>query len=252
MKAFTITAEQTVCGPLVLIDRTHPLAEGFSPALVPLGESGVLLERQAACLLTACLQKLGAPDSIVPVSGWRSQAEQQSIWDDSMAENGEVFTRQFVALPGCSEHQSGLAIDLGLAGPEIDFICPDFPYEGICQQFRLLAPSYGFIERYPEGKEAITGIAHEPWHFRYVGVPHAELMTARGWTLEEYLHDLERFPAGGEPLRWRSGDREYCILYLPVGQEAVSFSPEEDSRCLISGNNAGGVIITQWKDGARP
>lgn len=248
MSTLTLTAEQTVRGPLVLINRTHPIGEDASPTLVPLGESGVLLERQAACLLTACFQKLDAEGRIVPVSGWRSQAEQQAIWDGSLAEHGASFTRQFVALPGCSEHQTGLAIDLGLGGPEVDFLCPNFPYEGICQQFRGLAPSYGFIERYPEGKEAVTGIAHEPWHFRYVGVPHAELMTARGWTLEEYLLRLEQHPSGREPLRWRSGAREYRICYVSVGREAVPFQPEEGCRCLLSGNNAGGVVITQWKD----
>ena len=61
------------------------------------------------------------------------------------------------------------------------------PYEGICQRFRELAPLYGFIERYPANKEAVTGIAHEPWHFRYVGRPHAQRMTDLGLTLEEYL-----------------------------------------------------------------
>lgn len=248
MKTLTLTAEQTVQGPLRLIDRTHPIREDAPPTLVPLGESGILLERQAAGLLTACFRKLGAEDRIVPVSGWRSRAEQQAIWDGSLAEHGAAFTRQFVALPGCSEHQTGLAIDLGLAGPDIDFLCPDFPYAGVCQQFRALAPSYGFIERYPEGKEAVTGIAHEPWHFRYVGVPHAELMTARGWTLEEYLLRLQRHPAGGEPLRWRSGDREYRICCVGVGREAVPFPAGEGSRCLLSGNNAGGVVITQWED----
>ena len=85
-------------------------------------------------------------------------------------ENGEEFTNQFVARPGHSEHQTGLAIDLGLKQPDIDFLRPYFPYKGICQTFRELSTDYGFIERYPAGKEAITGIAHEPWHFRYVGV----------------------------------------------------------------------------------
>ena len=94
-----------------------------------------------------------------------------------------------MALPGCSEHQTGLAIDLGLRGPEVDFLCPDFPYTGPCGDFRRLAADYGFVERYPAGKEPITGIAHEPWHFRYVGVPHAERMAAMGLVLEEYWEE---------------------------------------------------------------
>ena len=92
-----------------------------------------------------------------------------------------------MALPGHSEHQTGLAIDLGLRGPEIDFIRPDFPYEGVCQRFRERAADFGFVERYPAGKEAVIGIAHEPWHFRYVGPSHAREMVHRGLVLEEYL-----------------------------------------------------------------
>ena len=52
---------------------------------------------------------------IVPVSGWRSRKEQQAIWDDTLAKQGEAFTRSYVALPGCSEHETGLAIDLAEA-----------------------------------------------------------------------------------------------------------------------------------------
>ena len=105
----------------------------------------------------------------------------------SLAENGREFTEQYVARPGCSEHQTGLAIDLGLRLPEIDFIRPYFPYDGLAGRFRQLAAEYGFVERYPQGKEAVCGIAHEPWHFRYVGRPHALIMQKRGLTLEEYL-----------------------------------------------------------------
>ena len=110
-----------------------------------------------------------------------------TIYTDSLRENGPEFTAKFVAMPGHSEHLTGLAIDLGLRQPKIDFIRPAFPYEGICQKFRELAPAYGFIERYPKGKEHITGIAHEPWHFRYVGTPYSETMAFKGMTLEEYL-----------------------------------------------------------------
>ena len=67
----------------------------------------------------------------MPVSGWRSHAEQKQIWDDTLAKEGEAFTRAYVAWPGCSEHESGLAIDLAEAAEEIDFIRPAFSYDGI-------------------------------------------------------------------------------------------------------------------------
>jgi len=80
---------------------------------------------------------------------------------------------------------------LGLNKNEIDFICPDFPYEGICQRFRKEAVKYGFIERYQEGKEDITKVSYESWHFRYVGVEAAEEIMSQGLTLEEYMESVE-------------------------------------------------------------
>ena len=96
-----------------------------------------------------------------------------------MAESGLAFTHKYVAYPGCSEHQTGLAIDLGKAAGHIDFIRPAFPYDGTCGAFRRAAAAYGFIERYQKGKESLTGIAREPWHFRYVGLPHAAIMMTK-------------------------------------------------------------------------
>ena len=96
---------------------------------------------------------IGGWNHIAPVSGWRSQEEQQSIWNESTEENGADFTAKYVAQPGHSEHQTGLAIDLGLRREKLDFIRPSFPYSGICEIFRQKAARYGFIERYPAGKE---------------------------------------------------------------------------------------------------
>ncbi len=174
---------------LILVNGCHPYLPSAELNLIPVHKNypNVLLEREASLALTRLMDQLDGWRFIVPVSGWRSQEEQQRIWDESIRDNGQKFTQQFVALPGHSEHQTGLAIDLGLLQAKIDFICPAFPHEGICQKFRELAPAYGFIERYPKDKEKITGIAYEPWHFRYVGVPHAEIIAKSGLTLEEYL-----------------------------------------------------------------
>lgn len=174
---------------LILVNRQHPYTMSVRQNLTPVLPAfpRILLEREAAHALSRLMEKLGGWGNILPVSGWRSFDEQEKIYLDSLRDNGREFTRQFVALPGHSEHQTGLAIDLGLQGEDMDFIRPSFPYEGICQRFRELAPAYGFIERYPAGKEGVTGIAHEPWHFRYVGAPHAESMARQGLCLEEYL-----------------------------------------------------------------
>lgn len=174
---------------LILVNREHACPEDLAQDLVPVcgAYPHVLMERQAARALSRMMEQLDGWRFIVPVSGWRSMEEQRALYEQSLREHGQAFTERFVALPGHSEHQTGLAIDLGLLQPEIDVIRPDFPNDGICRHFRDLAPAFGFVERYPEGREHITGIAHEPWHFRYTGIPHAEYMTRRHLTLEEYV-----------------------------------------------------------------
>jgi len=171
---------------LILVNREHPYRD-TEQTLIPLGKGNVLLSECCAAALRNLMDDLDAWEQIEIVSGWRSLKEQERIYNDSLAANGAVFTANYVALPGHSEHQTGLAVDLALKQPDIDALRPHFPYTGICGTFRGIAPRYGFIERYPKGKETITGIAHEPWHFRYVGTPHAVEITRLGVTLEEYL-----------------------------------------------------------------
>lgn len=165
--------------------NTIPSAHDLIPAFEEFPD--ILMERYAAYALQALIKKLNAYGKIVPVSGFRTQQEQQKIWDDALKQHGLIYTQKYVAIPGCSEHQTGLAIDLALNQENIDFICPSFPDEGICHLFQQLAPSYGFILRYPKGKETVTKIGWEPWHFRYVGTPHAQIITNHHLTLEEYL-----------------------------------------------------------------
>lgn len=239
-------------GSLILVNRSHPFRSTLSPHFLTAVDkgSGVLMERRAAALLSMLMKEIGGWNHIAPVSGWRSQEEQQSIWDESKEENGADFTAKYVAQPGHSEHQTGLAIDLGLRREEIDFICPSFPYSGICKIFRQKAARYGFIERYPAGKEDITGIAQEPWHFRYVGMPHGEIMAEKGLTLEEYHVFLKQFTFGKNPLIYRKGDKRIEISYLPAesGVEGA-FADGPSVPYTLSGNNADGYILTAWPDG---
>lgn len=244
MRPLRLRREQTCQGPLVLIDRAHPLQEGAPPELVPVDRlhPQVLLERRAARLLAACIRSVGGGRTIVPVSGWRSRAEQQAIWDDTRAREGDAFTRQYVALPGCSEHQTGLAMDLGRAADHIDFIRPDFPDDGVCGVFRRAAADYGFLQRYTREKEALTGISEEPWHFRYVGVPHARLMAEHDLCLEEYVPFLQERP---RTCRLGNGSRAR-VSWLPCPGGAVEAELPEGC-CQISGDNMGGFIVTAWE-----
>lgn len=202
---------------LLLVNAGHPISNYDPPRdLVCMNESRrcIFLRRKVAALLQKLLRDIHGQSLIIPISGWRSIQEQQDIWELSIRENGEDFTHKYVALPGCSEHHTGLAVDMALAKDEIDEICPDFPYSGIAQTFRMKAPSYGFIERYPKGKEAITYIHHEPWHFRYVGIPHAILITEKGITLEEYWNILEENHESAHTIKYRTGDYLFEIGYL--------------------------------------
>ncbi len=237
-------------GSLILVNQDHGYREPGREDLVPAWEGvpRVRMERRAVVLLTELMQKIKGWERIVPVSGWRSRKEQQAIWDDCLEESGEEFTRKFVALPGHSEHQTGLAIDLGRRQEEIDFICPEFPYTGVCGVFRRYAAAYGFVERYPAGKEAVTGIGHEPWHFRYVGVPHAHVMENQGLTLEEYTDFVKDYPHGGKAYVTRVQGMEIAVSYL-AGQQGGDTVLEIPGKApwSVSGNNVDGFIVTVFR-----
>lgn len=205
----------------------------------------ILVKKKVAETLQQVFQRIACEEHIVPVSGYRSVEEQTQIYETSLRENGEEFTRKFVALPYHSEHQTGFAIDLGLKKEEIDFICPEFPYDGICNEFRKVATNYGFIERYPKGKEHITGIAHEPWHFRYVGCPHSQIMSEKEMVLEEYLLFVKQF-SQKHPYVWSNEEGKIAEIFY-VGAEITDISMSDDCAYQISGNNMDGFVITLWR-----
>ena len=121
------------------------------------------------------------------VSGWRSYDQQRTLMSETeKAERGWDYAHQFVAEVRASEHHTGLAIDLGIAGKDQDLICPGFlEYSGGSDAGNV-ADQFGFIFRYPKHKTEITEISEEPWHYRYVGLPHAQIIADHDWVLEEY------------------------------------------------------------------
>lgn len=244
MKTVALTRDQVYAGPLILVNTVHPIQSKAKPELAAPdgGHPDILMERRAARLLSACFRAVHGSGIIVPVSGWRSQAEQQQIWNDTLRTEGETFTRQYVALPGCSEHQTGLAIDLGRAADAVDFIRPDFPNDGACGAFRRAAANYGFLQRYTKDKESLTGIAEEPWHFRYVGVPHARLMEEHRLCLEEYVPFLQERPRSCS----LKGGQRAQVSWLPCPGTMVEVELPEGC-CQISGDNVSGFIVTVWE-----
>ncbi len=118
-------------------------------------------------------------------SGYRSYKMQQDIWDLYVKEKGIEETQDIVALPGYSEHQTGLAIDVALIINGCYITQIDDSYDAIKWLFNN-SYKYGFILRYPKNKEDITGYKFEPWHYRFVGLPLARKLYEENITLEEY------------------------------------------------------------------
>lgn len=239
-------------GSLILINRYYPLVgdentKSFIP--VTMERPDILLDAKAASVLSRLMEDIGCKNDILPVSGFRSLSEQQDIYSQSLETNGKAFTEQYVALPNHSEHQTGLAIDLAKKEDEIDFIRPNFPYEGICNKFRILAADYGLIERYQQGKEKITGIAHEPWHFRYVGYPHSKIMQDEGLSLEEYIDYLRSYTYARKHLTICHQDQVIEIFHVDLSSSIRTRMTIPDHLLYqISGNNVDGVIVTLWRN----
>lgn len=252
MKPVPLRQEDLSHGDLLLVAPGHPLPTfSFLPEMAPAlpDQPGILLQSHVAQSLQRLVATLDCGKQVAAVSGFRTQKEQEEIWRDTQAKEGPAFTQKYVARPGHSEHQTGLAIDLAAQSPQIDFICPDFPRTGIFQKFREMAPQFGFIERYLSGKESLTGIAAEPWHFRFVGVPHSIVIAQRHWVLEEYLSFLKDTTASGHPFSYRFNEIDFELFYVPLEKQAETAVEIPDSISYsLSGTNEGGVIVTLWRN----
>ena len=119
------------------------------------------------------------------VSSYRSHAAQQALYASKLASMGRANTQKYVAVPGTSEHQTGLAVDLRSPGGR----GTSFDNSREWRWLRAHAQNYGFVLRYPDGLTKVTGIGFEPWHWRYVGVEQAKAIRALGanMTIEQYL-----------------------------------------------------------------
>ncbi|MFJ5963120.1 D-alanyl-D-alanine carboxypeptidase family protein [Bacillus sp. NPDC093026] len=128
---------------------------------------------------------------LVAVSGYRSYDRQKTIFDSEVKIKGKEKAQEAVALPGESEHQTGLAIDISSksAGFEISEKFGETP-DG--KWVAKNAYKYGFIIRYPKGKEDITKYEYEPWHLRYVGKEAAKAMHDHDLTFEEYMNKVKK------------------------------------------------------------
>ena len=141
------------------------------------------LRPQAAAAFRAMADAARADGiSLRSVSAYRSYARQESTYNRWLSQDSQASVDTYSARPGASEHQTGLALDINVASLKAHF--EDTPaYAWLAEH----CAEYGFILRYPQGKEHITGYQFEPWHYRYVGVEVAQVCMDRGLTLEEYF-----------------------------------------------------------------
>ncbi|NCC79034.1 MAG: hypothetical protein EOM07_05465 [Clostridia bacterium] len=164
----------------ILVNKGLPLPSGFNPGENPEARAAFNRMNQAA-------KRQGIRLNLF--SGFRSYSYQKSLYNRYVREDGKALAETYSARPGFSEHQTGLTFDIGGADSS-KWTSSKFgaTREGIWLVQN--APDYGFILRYPEGKQHITGYVYEPWHFRYVGVDLAKKVTASGLTLDEYFQEV--------------------------------------------------------------
>ena len=128
---------------------------------------------------------------LAAVSGYRSYGRQETLFNAEVNKVGEEKALQAVARPGSSEHQTGLTMDISSKTNNFN-LNEQFgsTKEGVWLAHN--AHKFGFILRYPRGKEEITGYMYEPWHFRYVGIKAATEIYENEWTLEEYFKNVKK------------------------------------------------------------
>lgn len=123
--------------------------------------------------------------TLYAISGYRSYNRQKEIYDSNIKTKGAEYTNRYSAMPGHSEHQTGLSMDVSTVSVD-NRLEPVFAYTPEGKWLAKNAHSFGFIIRYPKEKEYLTGYSYEPWHVRYVGIELAEYLYEEQLTLEDY------------------------------------------------------------------
>lgn len=177
---------------LILVNSKHRIPKGYEVELIRLSNGKQVDERIYPELQEMFDAARANGLHLFVAEGYRTQKEQQQLLDEKIEEyknegypraEAEELARQWVAVPGTSEHQLGIAVDINAdnAGSSDDEV-----YTWLAEN----SWQYGFIRRYPPDKTEITGTIYEPWHYRYVGKEAAREIASSGVCLEEYLENL--------------------------------------------------------------
>ena len=241
IKTIDIKENQIFQGDLLLANNTYPIEQmSIKEDIVPLSSiadlgkqfgtsiDSISLSKEAG-LQFSKMMEAGKKDGLVHFSvnsGFREFEEQAKLYKE--------MGSSYALPPGYSEHNLGLSIDVGSTLMKME-IAPEGKW------MAENAWEYGFILRYPKDKTNITGIEYEPWHFRYVGLPHSALMKEKNLVLEEYIDYLKK----EKTVKTTVDGVNYFITYHPVSETLEIVEPIL-SQYEISGNNVDGVILTRY------
>lgn len=178
---------------ILLVNKEHSLSSNYVPSnlVVPnvpfVSDQEKMKSHAAYALEELFAQAVSEGINLFASSGYRSYDYQQEVHQYYVNQYGEEYANQISAKPGESEHQTGLVMDV--TSPSVDYqLIQEFGDTAAGSWVEEHADDYGFIIRYPEGKQSITGYQYEPWHLRYVGESHAQEIMSGNITLEEYLN----------------------------------------------------------------
>ena len=172
VEKITVKDGLTYVGGILIANKTYSLPEDYDPGELDEDAKNAFEEMKADALkddIELWIQ-----------SGYRSYSLQEELYNRYVEEDGKEKADTYSARPGHSEHQTGFAMDLNIIDSSFEGTPEAIWIEENCYK-------YGFIIRYPKGKEKITGYMYEPWHLRYIGKENAKKVYESGLTLEEYL-----------------------------------------------------------------
>lgn len=185
-------------GIWALVSKDRPLSgeAGYTLIDIPVAHGDEGMPMKIAKDMSDELQQLvnaaeADGESLMISSAYRSLQEQRDIHEEFVAEQGAAAAAQYVLPPGASEHHTGLSIDFSSVSDECaeDSDTCSLSQSGAAWLAEN-ATRYGFILRYLEGKQAITGVGYEPWHYRFVGIPLARAISESGLTYEEVIQQI--------------------------------------------------------------
>ncbi|MDO8335965.1 MAG: M15 family metallopeptidase [Candidatus Saccharibacteria bacterium] len=179
-----------------IVSKTRPLPDGYIPPDlvtpdVSLNSTKSASENTLRKDTASALEKLfaGAKNNGIDymlASGYRSKELQATYYNNYVSKSGQAEADRYSAKPGTSEHQTGMSLDIATVDRK-NYLDQAFGKDTGGIWLAAHAHEYGFIIRYPEGKETITGYMYEPWHIRYVGIDLANELYKNNQTMEEFF-----------------------------------------------------------------